>query len=73
MDSFEDRLHFFAEECDHLQGFHLLVDHDTGFGAVGSHFAQEIADEFGSKGLLSIISSPLVTPLDQVCSLGAVS
>ena len=63
----EDQLHFFVEECDHLQGFHLLADWDTGFGAVASAVAQEIRDEFGGgKGLLTVLSSPLAQPLDKV-------
>lgn len=65
-ESFEDRLHFFLEECDSLQGFHLLVDGDDGFGALGSCLAQELAEEFSQKGLLSIITSPKTRSLDQV-------
>ncbi|PIK35526.1 hypothetical protein BSL78_27646 [Apostichopus japonicus] len=29
----EDKLHFFAEECDHLQGFQVLTNFDDGFSA----------------------------------------
>ena len=62
----EDQLHFFVEECDHLQGFHLLTDWDNGFGAVASMVAQEIADEYPSKGLLAIPATPSALPLDKV-------
>ena len=67
--SFEDKLHFFIEECDHIQGFHLLVDWDNGFGGLGVCLAQELADEYSTKGLLSFIASPLSQPLEQVCDL----
>ncbi len=65
-DSFEDKLHFFSEECDHLQGFQLLVDWDGGFGGVASGIAMEIADEYSSKGLFTLLASPLTQPLDKV-------
>ncbi|XP_064390444.1 protein misato homolog 1-like [Halichondria panicea] len=65
-DSFEDKLHFFSEECDHLQGFQLLVDWDGGFGGVASGIAMEIADEYSSKGLFTLLASPLTQPLDKL-------
>lgn len=63
----EDRLHFFSEECDSLQGFHLLVDWAGGFGGVAGGMAQDIRDEFPAKGLLFVLLSPLSQALDQVC------
>ncbi len=68
-DELADRLHFFAEECDNLQGFHILSDWDNGFGAVACSLAQEIRDEFGGKGLLVLPVSPRVQPLDKVGGL----
>ncbi len=65
-DSFEDKLHFFSEECDHLQGFQLLVDWDGGFGGVASGIATEIVDEYSSKGLVTFLASPLTQSLDKV-------
>lgn len=64
-DDFEDKLHFFAEECDRLQGFHLLVDWDNGFGGVASCLAEELSDEFGSKSVMAMAASPLTVPLDK--------
>ena len=62
----EDRLHFFVEECDQLQGFHLLADWTNGFGGLASCIAQDLQDEYSSKGILTILSSPLDIPLDKV-------
>lgn len=68
-EAFEDRLHFFAEECDSLQGFQLLVDTDDGFAGLGGCLAQELAEEYGPKGILSVSTSPRTQPLDQVLLL----
>ena len=57
------------EECDHLQGFHLLSDWNNGFSAVASLLSQEIVDEYGSKGLLAVTASPLTQPLNKVSDL----
>uniref|UniRef100_A0A2K5S461 Protein misato homolog 1 n=1 Tax=Cebus imitator TaxID=2715852 RepID=A0A2K5S461_CEBIM len=35
----EDRLHFYVEECDHLQGFQILCDLHDGFSGVGAKAA----------------------------------
>ena len=73
----EDQLHFFVEECDTLQGFHLLCDWSNGFGGLGSCIAQDLRDEYGNKGILTFLSSPLDTPLDKVgvasCKMGVAS
>lgn len=63
---FEDRLRFFVEECDCLQGFQLLVDGDDGFGGLGCTVAQELADEYSQKGVLAVPVSSKTSPLDQV-------
>lgn len=56
---FEDQLHFFAEECDCLQGFQLMADvHSGGFAAVASGLAQLLHDDFGTKTLLTVGTAP---------------
>lgn len=56
---FEDQLHFFVEECDHLQGFQLLADvHNGGFAAVASGLAQLLHDDVGVKTLLTVGTAP---------------
>ena len=54
------------EECDRLQGFHLLCDWSDGFGGLASCIAEDLRDEYGNKGILTFLSSPLDTPLDKV-------
>ncbi|XP_014666318.1 PREDICTED: protein misato homolog 1-like [Priapulus caudatus] len=56
-DDIEDRLHFFAEECDNLHGFQILVDYYNGFGGLGSEMTEMIQDEY-SKCVLSFPVSP---------------
>lgn len=70
-ESFEERLHFFVEECDSLQGFQLLVDVDDGFGGLGGCLAQELADEFSQKGVLAVTLSPMTRPLDKTSNFHA--
>ena len=62
----EDKLHFFVEECDRLQGFHLLCDWTNGFGGLAGCIAQDLRDEYNSKGILTVLSSPLDTALNKV-------
>lgn len=52
-DAIEDNLHFFVEECDHLQGFHFLFDLCNGFSGLSCGVLDLLADEFPSRGLLA--------------------
>lgn len=54
------------EECDRLQGFQLLVDWESGFGAVGHEIVQEVEDEFGANKVMALAASSLVQHLDKV-------
>ncbi|XP_033750191.1 protein misato homolog 1-like [Pecten maximus] len=54
----EDRLHFFIEECDHLQGFQVLLDAFDGFGGLGSNILQHLEDEYSSKGIFTFALAP---------------
>eukprot|EP00898_Chlorokybus_atmophyticus_P008192 jgi/Chlat1/8374/Chrsp80S00638 len=47
-----DRLRFFAEECDHLQGFQCWVESNSGFAGVASEVLQEVRDEYRSAAVL---------------------
>ena len=49
-----------------MQGFHLLCDWSDGFGGLASCIAEDLRDEYGNKGILTFLSSPLDTPLDKV-------
>lgn len=54
----EDRLHHFTEECDYLQGFHVLMDTHNGFGGLGSELLKYVQEEFPRKGILTFGFTP---------------
>lgn len=41
-----NRLRFFAEECDHMQGFQFLVDDSCGFASIAVDFLENLVDEY---------------------------
>ncbi|XWS45308.1 hypothetical protein CRYUN_Cryun15aG0125500 [Craigia yunnanensis] len=47
-----DRLRFFVEECDHVQGFQFIVDDSGGFSPVAADFLESIADEYTNTPVL---------------------
>lgn len=47
-----DRLRFFVEECDHIQGFQFLVDDSGGFASIAADFVESIADEYAHTPIL---------------------
>lgn len=53
MEELEDRLHFYAEECDYLQGFQVLCDLHDGFSGVGAKVTEVLQDEYSRKGILT--------------------
>ncbi|XP_010018446.1 PREDICTED: protein misato homolog 1, partial [Nestor notabilis] len=53
MEEVEDRLHYFVEECDYLQGFQVLCDLHNGFSGVGAKVTELLCDEYSGKGILS--------------------
>ncbi|NXM30567.1 MSTO1 protein, partial [Oxyruncus cristatus] len=52
IEELEDRLHFFVEECDYLQGFQVLCDLHNGFSGVGAKVTELLHDEYSGKGIL---------------------
>ncbi|KAF3333896.1 protein misato 1 [Carex littledalei] len=46
MEELNDRLRFFVEECDHVQGIQCVVDDSGGFSSVASEFLENIADDY---------------------------
>jgi hypothetical protein len=56
--SIEDKLHFFTEECDNLQGFNMLADVFSGFGGLASSLAQDIYDDFPNKAVMLYTVTP---------------
>ncbi|XP_015576764.1 protein misato homolog 1 isoform X3 [Ricinus communis] len=47
-----ERLRFFVEECDHIQGFQFIVDDSGAFSALAADFLENIADEYTNTPVL---------------------
>ncbi|NXT20395.1 MSTO1 protein, partial [Syrrhaptes paradoxus] len=61
VEELEDRLHFYAEECDHLQGFQVLCDLHDGFSGVGAKVTELLYDEYSGKGILTWGLTPVLS------------
>ncbi|KAJ7307368.1 hypothetical protein JRQ81_009381 [Phrynocephalus forsythii] len=61
-DELEDRLHFYVEECDYLQGFQVLCDLQSGFSGVGARATELLQDEYAGKGILTWGLTPVLQP-----------
>ncbi|KAJ6656927.1 hypothetical protein lerEdw1_002928 [Lerista edwardsae] len=53
LEELEDRLHFYVEECDYLQGFQVLCDLHNGFSGVGAKVTELLQDEYAGKAVLT--------------------
>ncbi|KAL0962260.1 hypothetical protein UPYG_G00337770 [Umbra pygmaea] len=73
LDDLEDRLHFFIEECDYLQGFQVLCDIADGFSGLGSKVTEMLQDSYGGRGILTWglapVSHPDTTPMKELYHL----
>ncbi|GCB78013.1 hypothetical protein scyTo_0021159, partial [Scyliorhinus torazame] len=58
LDDFEDRLHFYIEECDYLQGFHVLCDLQDGFAGLSAKVVELLNDEYGGRGIFTCGFTP---------------
>jgi hypothetical protein len=65
-----DRLRFFVEECDHIQGIKFLVDDSGGFSAVAADFLENMADEYTN---VPVLLYSVRTPMSQMSSKKTVS
>uniref|UniRef100_A0A1A7WKL0 Protein misato homolog 1 n=1 Tax=Iconisemion striatum TaxID=60296 RepID=A0A1A7WKL0_9TELE len=81
LEELEDKLHFFVEECDYLQGFQLLCDMADGFAGLGSKVTELLQDSYGGRGVLTWgvcpVSRPDSSPVKNLyhllnCTLGMV-
>lgn len=61
LEELEDRLHFFVEECDYLQGFQVLCDLHNGFSGVGAKVTELLHDEYSQKGILTWGLTPVLS------------
>lgn len=62
LEQLEDRLHFFVEECDYLQGFQVLCDIADGFSGLGSKVTELLHDSYGGRGILTWGLAPVNHP-----------
>ncbi|XP_050992237.1 protein misato homolog 1 [Labeo rohita] len=62
LEDLEDRLHFFVEECDYLQGFQVLCDLADGFSGLGSKVTELLRDSYGGRGILTWGVAPVNHP-----------
>jgi hypothetical protein len=53
----EDNLHWWTEECDTLQGFHVWADADTSMGAAAARVCEALADDFPHAPVLLCASA----------------
>nr|XP_035923392.1 protein misato homolog 1 isoform X4 [Halichoerus grypus] len=53
LEELEDRLHFYMEECDYLQGFQILCDLHNGFSGVGAKATELLRDEYSGRGIMT--------------------
>ncbi|NXC33228.1 MSTO1 protein, partial [Campylorhamphus procurvoides] len=73
LEELEDRLHFYVEECDSLQGFQVLCDIHNGFSGVGAKVTELLHDEYSGKGILTWGLTPATTHLGVIQRLGCFS
>ncbi|XP_047239441.1 protein misato homolog 1 isoform X1 [Girardinichthys multiradiatus] len=73
LEELEDKLHFFVEECDYLQGFQVLCDLADGFVGLGSKVTELLQDSYGGRGILTWGMTPVghrdSTPFRDLCRL----
>ncbi|CAN6361608.1 unnamed protein product [Urochloa humidicola] len=52
MEELNERLRFFVEECDRIQGIQFIVDDSGGFSSVAAQYLESIADEYTNTPVL---------------------
>lgn len=59
LEEMNERLRFFVEECDHIQGIQFIVDDSGGFSSVAAEYLENIADEYSNTPvLLYVVRAP---------------
>ncbi|KAG7324689.1 hypothetical protein KOW79_012705 [Hemibagrus wyckioides] len=62
LEELEDKLHFFIEECDYLQGFQVVCDMADGFSGLGSKVTELLQDSYSGRGILTWGMAPVSHP-----------
>ena len=57
-----ERVRRFLEECDTIQGFHLLLDADSGFGGAAAALLTQIRDDYSRAPCLALGLGTLLRP-----------
>ncbi|KAH7673524.1 Members of tubulin/FtsZ family domain-containing protein [Dioscorea alata] len=52
VEEMSERLRFFVEECDRIQGIQFVVDDSGGFSSVAATYLEDIADEYPNTPIL---------------------
>ncbi|XP_046489750.1 protein misato isoform X1 [Neodiprion pinetum] len=55
-EEFSNKIRAYAEECDFMQGFQVILDSTNGFSGLGSSCIQHLQDEYGK----SILAFPVI-------------
>ncbi|KAJ3041671.1 Protein misato 1 [Rhizophlyctis rosea] len=50
----EERLRYFVEECDSLQGFNLIADATNGFAGLSASITEYLQEEFPKNSILNV-------------------
>ncbi|CAL4970386.1 unnamed protein product [Urochloa decumbens] len=70
MEELNERLRFFVEECDHIQGIQFIVDDSGGFSSVAAQYLESIADDYtNTPVLLSLHDAVSFSKLSSSCNL----
>ncbi|KAG7218899.1 hypothetical protein INR49_019448 [Caranx melampygus] len=73
LEELEDKLHFFVEECDYLQGFQVLCDMADGFAGLGSKVTEMLRTlTTPVKDFYHLLNCTLATAPPVVAAYGAV-
>ncbi|EDW81862.1 uncharacterized protein Dwil_GK25434 [Drosophila willistoni] len=64
-EDFCDRIRLYVEECDGLQGFHMLFDLDDGFSGLASKCLEHLNDEYNRASFVMPLYYPRITSYPQ--------
>ncbi|PIA52333.1 hypothetical protein AQUCO_01000297v1 [Aquilegia coerulea] len=68
-----ERLRFFVEECDHIQGIQFVVDDSGGFSSVAADFLENIADEYTNTPVMLYSARGPGTYMNPLSQKGSIS
>lgn len=55
----DDKIHFWAEECNSLEGFQIFADIHNGFSGISSSLLENVYEEYTKKCSLAYINWPI--------------